>query len=72
MTDGVQLVPDPETGLMNQSPIPVLNASRATEYLVSAMSGLSVDELDKLSPKDYAKISEAVNDAKDEGKKKEQ
>lgn len=71
MMDGVTLASDPTTGLMVQSPIPVINASRATEYLISAMSGFTIEKLDALSKEDYAKLSLAVDEAKEEGKKKE-
>lgn len=71
MLEGVVLNADPKTGEMVQSSIPVVNASRATEYLVSAISGLEVAELDRLSPLDYAKLSLAVNEQKEAGKKKE-
>lgn len=44
--------------------LPAINISRAEEFLVSALSWLSIEELDQLSENDYNLILWEINDQK--------
>lgn len=66
MLEGVEMRASGEEQSMN---VPAVNASKAQDYMIELMTGLSQEDLDALSLDDYNKIASECLKVK-EGKKK--
>lgn len=61
LLSGVNISTD-STGAQQVSTMPAVNADRAEEIVVRLMSGLSQEEIDKITEDEYTKLKNAVNE----------